>query len=234
MKTRVFCKECFQALKDEGLKDEIAIDRAHFWHPITDESIQKGRCPEDHVNFVWFAAPFYDLLYSKAVFELARLDTRSSVLNFFSAWENFVSHTVTLLLQKADISETPSHLKLSERRLGMYVGLYAAKTQQLPSLPEEDTTRMIRNKIIHDYKIPKEEEVLRVAYDIRGCMMKAIEALHPMHQDYVNGPDVALRQQKAVEKAEITTNNIQFVFMRSQIEEDIKQTVLHIRDERRL
>src|SRR5574341_1238602 len=120
MERSAFCKECVDAWMKKGVaKEEIEQRMATSWKPINSYPIHKWQCPEGHTNFAWLSAPFYDLLYSKALTDLARLDTRSAVLNFYSAWENFVSDTVDLLLKKAGASSTiPSILSRSEPRLG--------------------------------------------------------------------------------------------------------------------
>jgi len=230
---RSSCSQCLDNWKNINISsEEIERRLLDSWRTITSfESIQTWHCEEGHVNHSWLSSPFYDLLYSKALTDLARLDTRSAGLNFFSAWENFVAQTIDLLLQKIEVSsKIPSDLSQSERRLGMYVGLYAAKTLDFPKLPKGET-RNIRNKIVHDNMIPSENEVIAAAGDIRSCIMQATQKLDPLHQDYSMGQNAIKRQQEAIARAQITSHPIQFVFLQSQIPHDLVDKIRLIREE---
>lgn len=234
MKIRSVCNICLDNWEQNNVApDEIERRLSISWRIITSfDAIQEWKCQAGHRNFTWLSTPFYDLLYSKALSDLARLDTRSAGINFFTAWENFLAHTVNLLLKKVGVADDlPHSLTLSERRLGLYVGAYAAAAGEFPKLPKDDTTRMLRNKIVHDNMIPSEDDIIAAAEDIRSCIVHAMQKLTPLHQNYNEGPSIIKRQQDAITKAQIISHPIQFEFLQSQIPHDIADKIRLIREE---
>jgi hypothetical protein len=124
--------------------------------------------------------PFFWLLFMRAMADLAKEDTRSAVLNAYSAWDTFVTRACALLLDDLGAGEAwkalPGRLQRAEPISGMFAGLYTAKVRAWPQLVKSKTQE-IRNGVIHGDDIPTHSEALDALEDVLACMRAFDHAL---------------------------------------------------------
>jgi hypothetical protein len=232
MRTRMVCSQCLDAWTAAGLStDEINAKQSTFWAPITSAGVSVWTCPAGHKVQFWLQTPFYSLLYSKALTDLARMDTRSAVMSFYSAWENFVAYTATLLLQDRGVAEAPSALHRAEPQLGMFAGLVAFKAGQYPKLPQSEITE-IRNKVAHGSYVPDEAKTLKVGQAAQQCIRATRDLLKPLHEEDDAGPKAAARAQRALKEAGVVpAAGFTTVGHAHQFDADIAEKVRLMREE---
>jgi hypothetical protein len=228
MKILAFCTTCETEWLKKGLSsDEILHKIGNTWMALTSKKIHTWTCPEGHVNKYWLSPHFYDLLYAKALSDLAGKDTRGAVANSYSAWENFVGHTVQLLLQECGVTTKFPEI-LAERLLGAYTALFAAKTEIFPNKINVAITK-IRNDVIHSDLIPSEEQALKVVREVQSLILASRKALHPLHENYSFGLQAAHRAQEDIRASGM--NGVTTVWIRSQIDDIVDDKILAIRRE---
>ncbi len=230
MKIRVSCLTCINELIKEKLSPVELGQRVKFdWVTITAAKIQEWTCPEKHVNRFWFSPHFYDLLYSKALADFAREDTRSAVANFYSAWENFVSHTVKLLLKEFGVSDgIPGEVKRSEPLNGAYCALFATKVKKFPKMISSDNAG-IRNAVIHSDLIPSNEQAVNLAKEVQLLIQDARKELYPLHNNYNLGLQAANRAAEDIKATGM--NGVLPVWIRSQVDDNIEATIIAMQSE---
>jgi hypothetical protein len=103
------------------------------------------------------------------------------VLDFYSAWENFVSFTVSALLLDVGVTAPlRGALRRTEPLLGMYMGLCAAKTGRLPDVVHSKVTEL-RNSVVHDDALPSDSQALESGRSVQWCILSCISWLEPLH-----------------------------------------------------
>lgn len=171
MRVLAFCNVCIRQHQGQ----EVGQAEAYEAEPITVTSglFTDWTCRKGHAAKYWHGAPFFEHLFAHGVKALAQGDTRASVLNFYSCWDNFVSYVIRILVDEAGQSGSsiPKDFALAERRVGVFAGLYFGRTARWPTTAGPDAAAT-RNKVIHDDKIPSEAEALKVA----DAIQKAITA----------------------------------------------------------
>ncbi len=167
------------------------------------------------------------------MWDLALKDTREAVLAFYSAWDNFVAHTVDIVLDEFGVTASmPSSTKRAEPRHGAFVALFLAKTKQtLPTVPSSGTARM-RNSVIHDDKIPTEDEALKVGEDVQRCILACQGALPGLHEEYARGAKSVARIQRLLAAAKLSAadmTGVSTTIRMSEIPADLRARVDGIR-----
>lgn len=175
MRVPMSCMRCVHAMEAAGEPD--AYSRAIVMVPVTAGGVFEWTCKNGHTVAMWLSSPLYVLLYSEGISDLADNDTRSGVLNIYSAWENFVAQAVGTLLHSYGVSDdVPGSIRRAEPMIGMFAALFASKTVRFPDLVKPEATA-IRNAVAHGDLIPTNEQAFKVADAVRGCINNAVNAL---------------------------------------------------------
>jgi hypothetical protein len=230
MKYPAVCQTCINEWLKEGLSSDEIVNRLGASHmTLISPTLHEGTCPNGHTTRYWSSVHLYDLLYQKAIVNLAQRDMRSAVANFYSAWENFVGHTVNLLLKESGApEECLSSVQRAEPLLGAYMALFAAKTKKSPKKIKDDTTR-IRNKILHSDLIPSDREALKVGIEVQALIRDVRNELHPLHYNYSFGPEAEDRMEKEIQKSGL--NGVSPMWFNSWIDYDLEKKVSEIQIE---
>lgn len=187
-----FCRQCFlerhgEFQESHGEEAESLLDGEDGETiTVTASPFTEWTCQAGHRARHWAGAPFFELLFAHGVHAIAECDYRAAVLNFYSCWDNFVSYVIRILVDDIGNSQVsvPKDYALAERRTGLFAGLCFARTGQWPPLPGSDAAA-VRNKVIHDDKIPSETESLKVATAVQeavtGCKAALTDDLFVSH-----------------------------------------------------
>jgi hypothetical protein len=223
---------CVHQWEREGVDQlELAQRLSGYWATLTNQGICEWTCPQGHnVRFI-FQTPFYILLFRKGETDLARRDTRSATLSFYSAWDSFVAFTCEMLLNEAGIVDrVPARVKLAEPLLGMFVGLVAARTGKYPTLVDSKIAK-IRNEVIHGDHIPQEADAL----DVGGAVQKAIRATRKAVADF-DAKEVKASAARLLKAAGDTKpdehKDLITIWVGSDFDSDLEAKITAIRHER--
>lgn len=179
MKIVAFCSRCIREQQLETGQASGAISATDGEVvTVTAGAFIEWTCRNGHKALYWHGAPFYERLFAHAVQMLADSDMRGAVLSFYSCWDNFASYVIRILIDAAKESApaVPKDYSLVERRVGMFAGLFFGRTSRWPILPGSDAAS-IRNKVIHDDKLPTEREALRVGEAVQSAITDCIARL---------------------------------------------------------
>lgn len=227
MQIQVSCMTC--AVDSDSLGTE------HLgWASVTSLAINEWTCPKGHVNRFFLTEPFYQQLFEEAVWDLVLRDTREAVTAFYSAWDNFVAHTADMLLSEFGAAvELPRDAKRAEPRRGAFIALLLAKTHGVPRLPTNKTAET-RNLVIHDDKMPSEEDTFTVGEDIQECILRCQSSLPGLHEEYGHGAKSLPRRMRLFEAAQLKPEDLVGVaqtIRMSRIHEKLRARVAGIRKE---
>jgi len=230
MRYPAICQTCIDEWVKEGLSSDEIVNRLGASHmTLISPTLHEGTCPNGHTTRYWSSVHLYDLLYQKAIVNLAQRDMRSAVTNFYSAWENFVGHTVNLLLKEFGAPrECLSSIQRAEPLLGAYMALSAAKSKKSPQKIRDDSTK-IRNKILHSDLIPSDKEAITVGKEVQALIQAARKELHPLHYDYSFGPEADDRMEKDIQKSGL--DEVRPMWVNSWIDYDLEKKVSEIQIE---
>lgn len=185
MRLLAFCNACLRqghSGRDDGHPSASEAELI----TVTSGLFTDWTCRNGHTAKYWHGAPFFEHLFAHGVKALAQGDTRASVLNFYSCWDNFVSYVIRVLVDEAghSASSIPKDYSLAERRVGVFAGLYFGRTSRWPATAGADAAS-VRNKVIHDDKIPSESEAFKVAEAVQkavtACKVDLGEDLFQSH-----------------------------------------------------
>jgi hypothetical protein len=148
-----------------------------------------------------------------------------------------VAHTVDILLDEFEASheKMPDPLKRAEPRLGAFVALCLAKIKKVPDLPDTTIAAGVRNKVIHDEKVPTEDEAFKIGEEVRRCILSCQSSLGTLHEDYAHGVKSMPRRTRILKAAKVSESDLAGVSHRidfSRIGEDIRKRVASIRKAR--
>lgn len=227
MKVRISCMTCAES--QDSLQDSSS-----GWATVTTLAVNQWTCPSGHANRFLLADPFYQQLFEEGVLDLALMDTREAVLAFYSAWDNFAAHTVDILLTEFGVGvELPRDAKRAEPRRGAFISLLLVKTKAAPRLPTNKTSET-RNLVIHDDKIPSEEDAFAVGEDVQACILACQATLPGLHEEYAHGAKSVPRRNRLLEAARLSPGDLVGVaqtFHMSQIDRNLRARVASARRE---
>lgn len=197
VKLKVRCSQCQAEVLDRGSPD--AIIGISAWISLTPTEHRRWTCPRGHVSWVWFAHPFHELLLYRGIQDLAGDDTRSAVISFYSAWDNFVLF-MTEDFMDAPRGRLPGPLRRAEPATGVYAGVTYAAFREWPRLVSRKSQEL-RNEVVHGMKLPTVGEVTTLAEDVLGAVRAGVEPVIDGYQSWLDGADACRRLGEWVDRA---------------------------------
>lgn len=184
MKVPLTCMKCLMERGVDGVQTFIS--------PINDNRYFELTCQRGHKTFVMLQNPKHEVLFEIGLNALIDGYPREAISSFASCLEVFYEFCIRRLaaykgLDSDQFEKTWKAVSLSERQIGAFAMLGLFLFESAPILLNEKCIRL-RNKVIHQGKIPSFDEVLdygeRVVECI-SCNLKKISDLMGEDLDYV-------------------------------------------------
>lgn len=163
--------------------DDSDTPTALFPALYTDSSIYEFKCQQGHFNSIVLKEQLFEVLYEVSAVAYVEGYYRDAVASSSAALERFYEFVIRLLLSEKIKDESiiekvwKKVSRQSERQLGAYQFLFLSELAQEPITLSTDTTGL-RNKVIHQGKIPTKLESLHFLEAVYGVIKDVLEVLH--------------------------------------------------------
>jgi hypothetical protein len=121
----------------------------------------------------------FELLGEVAINAIVDGYFREAVASFTASMERLFEHFIRVIWELKGISSDQIDSawkkvkKQSERQLGMFIALYLSETHELPKLLSDQSTNF-RNEVVHQGKIPTEQEAILFGQAVADVMAPLI------------------------------------------------------------
>lgn len=170
--------------------------------PINDTCIYEVSCPYGHKSLMHAQAYKFELLFESGIKALKDGYNREAATSFAVALERFYEFSIGILLidklspnSSGSFNETAlkkyerlwkTYLKLSERQLGAFYGLYFNEFEEMPLMFDEALSKSLkhklvanpvnfRNRVVHEGYIPSHEEVIEYGQAVHFYMESLLQ-----------------------------------------------------------
>lgn len=140
------------------------------------ERFAEIECPNQHRILAWFPDPLYQLSWRRGIGALVERNWRSAVIEFYIAWENFVSYALKELVSRPEEQPAIGRMVAMGQELGAFAGKFSVEVGEWPRIPP-DEIREIRNGAIHKDRRVHRDRAYFVAHEIRKALLHDKEAI---------------------------------------------------------
>jgi hypothetical protein len=186
MRILLACPHCFRA--DSRPPEAVFVQ-------VADAPLYRFTCAAGHNAAIALQQQRFEVLAMVAVQAIVDGYHREAVSSFTASLERFYEYYVRTIAFTRDVPEEPLDKiwglvrRESQRQLGMFIAAYMFENKTPPRLLKESdnsnpaATVSFRNKVIHQGKIPSQEEAIVYGQAIIDVVESVLEKMHSRYSE---------------------------------------------------